>query len=86
MAYSYDLKTFKNLNSSFITIRQNYFDSWLVESGPPPLKLDDGNYIFFYNSARYVGPSPRPGYELEYNVGYVILAGNNPHQILERSD
>jgi len=34
-----------------ISPRNGYFDSLLVESGPPPLKLSDGNYFFIYNSA-----------------------------------
>lgn len=40
-----------------ITPRPNMFDSVLVESGPPPLKLTNGNYFFIYNSARYGYPS-----------------------------
>ena len=31
--------------------RKGYFDSLLVESGPPPERLSDGNYFFIYNSA-----------------------------------
>lgn len=53
----YSLKT-------LIQPRSDHFDSKLVESGPPPLKLTDGNYFFIYNSARSGYPSPRPGYDL----------------------
>ncbi len=34
-----------------IQVRSDSFDSQLVESGPPPLELENGNYLFFYNSA-----------------------------------
>jgi predicted GH43/DUF377 family glycosyl hydrolase len=82
MATSTDLKTFTNLPGNFLEIRSDHFDSYLVESGPPPLKLSDGNYLFFYNSARDVGPSEKPGYDLEYNVGFLILDGADPTKIL----
>lgn len=64
MATTQNLFTFTNLPGKFLEIRQDKFDSHLVESGPPPLKLDDGNYLFFYNSARDGYPSERPGYSL----------------------
>lgn len=62
MAYTHDLKNFTNLPGKFIEPRQDMFDSVLVESGPPPLRLSNGNYLFFYNSARDGFPSERPGY------------------------
>jgi predicted GH43/DUF377 family glycosyl hydrolase len=62
MATTTDLKTFTNLPGKWIELRQDKFDSALVESGPPPMRLADGNYLFFYNSARSGYPSPRPGY------------------------
>ena len=50
-----------------------------------PCRLSNGNYLFIYNSARAGFPSPKPGYDLQYNPGYVILAGADPTQVLERS-
>jgi predicted GH43/DUF377 family glycosyl hydrolase len=64
MSTSTDLIHFKTLPGKFLELRSDKFDSHLVESGPPPMRLKDGNYIFFYNSARAGFPSPRPGYEL----------------------
>lgn len=68
-----------------------YFDSKLVESGPPPLRLSDGNFIFLYNSARVSSlPNPKPGWDLEYNVGYVIvnasLKSSALPEVVERSE
>uniref|UniRef100_A0A914P5W5 Arabinanase/levansucrase/invertase n=1 Tax=Panagrolaimus davidi TaxID=227884 RepID=A0A914P5W5_9BILA len=61
-----------------------FFDSELVESGPSPLKLNTGDYLFIYNSAR-AGYYTRPDWNLEYNLGYAILAGTDPTQVLDRS-
>ena len=49
LATSDDLVTFKTVNDSFITTRPGGFDTVLVEAGPPPLPLSDGNFIFFHN-------------------------------------
>jgi predicted GH43/DUF377 family glycosyl hydrolase len=58
----------------------------MVEGGPPPLRLSDGNYLYIYNSARSGFKSPKPGYDLQYNVGWLILDGSNPLKILQRSE
>lgn len=57
-----------------------------MESGPAPLPLSDGNYFFIYNSARAGFPSPRPGYDLQYNAGFVIIDKNDPTKIIQRSE
>jgi beta-1,2-mannosidase len=61
LARSDDLLHFTNSDGPFISARSDHFDSVLVEAGPPPLKMADGNYLFFYNSARDF-PSDKPGY------------------------
>jgi predicted GH43/DUF377 family glycosyl hydrolase len=58
----------------------------MVEGGPPPLRLSDGNFLYIYNSARCCYKSPKPGYDLQYNVGWLILDGKNPLKILQRSE
>eukprot|EP01052_Picozoa_sp_SAG31_P046450 SAG31_NODE_8890_length_1367_cov_1.694006_1_plen_352_part_01 len=56
-----------------------------VESGPPPLRLSDGNYVFFHNS--WTGNSSccdkfgGAGYE----PAWVILSGMDPTKILARA-
>lgn len=65
---------YENLNQTILTTRPDFFDSALVESGPPPLLLSDGNHIFLYNSAKVANkPSPKQGWNLEYHVGYAIV-------------
>lgn len=67
--------------------RSDSFDSELVEAGPEPIKLSDGNYLFLYNSARKTNiTNPKPGWSLEYNLGWAILKGDDPTQVLARSD
>ena len=55
----------------------------LVESGPPPVQLSDGNLLFLYNSATV---SSRPGSASfgSYNVGWVIISSDGL-SILQRS-
>jgi predicted GH43/DUF377 family glycosyl hydrolase len=86
MAISYDLKNWDILPGLFLEVRPNSWDSALVESGPMPLRLQDGNYLFIYNSARGGFPSKKPGYQFQYNVGWLILDKNDPTKILQRSD
>ena len=61
------------------------FDSAVVEPGPPPVALGDGTLLFLYAGAQSGVPSPRPGWTARYCVGYAILNGSDPLQILERS-
>jgi predicted GH43/DUF377 family glycosyl hydrolase len=87
VAYSYDLIHYTNTGKILIPRRSDSFDSELVESGPEPLQLSDGNYLFLYNSARRVNiPNPKPNWNIEYNLGYVILDKNDPSKILYRSE
>lgn len=84
LAVSDDLVTFTTLNTSFIAARPDAFDNNLVEAGPPPLPLADGNLIFFYNSDN--STAPPSGDFGAYNPGWVILNGTDPTHILQRSD
>lgn len=86
MAISNDLVTWKILPGLFMEVRPNSWDSALVEAGPMPLRLSNGDYLFIYNSARHGYHSKKPGYDFQYNVGYLILDGNDPTKILQRSE
>jgi predicted GH43/DUF377 family glycosyl hydrolase len=67
----------------FIETREDHFDSKLVESGPPPLLLSNGDFIFFYNSASTGWPD---AVDSAYNPGWVILDGIDPTLIKQRSE
>ncbi|CAF3332983.1 unnamed protein product [Rotaria socialis] len=77
-----------DLSSSFLLkTRPDHFDSALVEAGPQPLKLSDNNYLFLYNSARHTTiPNLKPNWNLQYNLGWAILNGDDPTQVLARSE
>jgi len=77
LAVSNDLVNFTTTNPDFIVPRGNNFDSYLVEAGPSPQLLSDGNYVFFHNSAGNGG----------YHAEYVILNGTHPDSAyLQRAD
>ena len=45
--------------------------------------LENGNYIFFYNSAQDGWPKDL---DTAYHVGWVILSGQDPTIVLQRSE
>ena len=51
-----------------------------VEAGPPPMRLADGNFVFFHNSWGGKGEPP-PGYQ----PAWVVLDGKDPNKILARA-
>ncbi|CAF1101615.1 unnamed protein product [Rotaria sp. Silwood1] len=87
IAQTKDLIHYSLTNNYLLRTRSDAFDSELVEAGPEPLKLSDENYLFLYNSARRTNiTNPKPGWSLEYNLGWTILNGENPTEILARSN
>jgi hypothetical protein len=70
LAVSQDLVHFNTTVDSFIAPRSGSFDDWLVEAGPSPQLLSDGNYVFFHNSAAASNNA--------YHAEYVILNGTHP--------
>lgn len=58
-------------------INQTLWGNPNVEAGPPPMRLTDGNYMFFFNS--WGGKDvPQPGYE----PAWAVLDGADPTRIL----
>lgn len=78
-----NITQWKSIGDIFLSPRPDKFDSRLVESGPPPLQLSNGNYLFIYNSAEKGWPEDP---NTAYHVGWVILDGNDPTKILARSE
>jgi predicted GH43/DUF377 family glycosyl hydrolase len=77
LAVSSNLVNFTNINDNFIVPRSGNFDDALVEAGPRPMPLSDGNYIFFFNS-NHLAP-------YSYHPEFAILNGTDPTQILQRA-
>jgi len=85
IATSNDGYHWNDTGNYLLRVRNNFFDSELVESGPSPLRLSTGDYLFIYNSARKGYPSVKPGWDLQYNLGFAILSGSNPLNVIQRS-
>eukprot|EP00762_Andalucia_godoyi_P001988 ANDGO_02509.mRNA.1 hypothetical protein EMIHUDRAFT_206771 len=78
IANSSSLTSWSDVGEILLSPRPSSFDSMLVESGPNPMKLSTGDYLFLYNSADSA--------DLAYHVGWTILAKDDPSKILARSD
>jgi len=65
--------------------RPGYFDSWLVEPGPPALLTDRGIVLLYNagNSERYGDPSLPARV---YTAGQALFDPKNPLKLLDRSD
>ena len=65
-----------------IAVRSEYFDSGLVEPGPPPVLTKDG-IVFIYNSKNRNFPSlPKAA----YSAGQVLIDASDPTKVLSRTD
>ena len=65
--------------------RPGYFDSWLVEAGPPPLLTEHGIVVLYNagNSRAYGDPSLP---ERQYTGGQALFDAQNPIRLVARSD
>lgn len=65
--------------------RPGYFDSWLVEAGPPAILTDRGIVLLYNagNSQRYGDPSLP---ERVYTGGQALFDARNPVKLLDRTD
>jgi len=83
IAKSDDPLSWPDIGEYLIQVRADNFDSQLVESGPPPMELSNGDYLFFYNSAQVGWPKDLT---TAYHVGWAILDGTDPTVIKARSN
>jgi len=68
-----------------MSYRPGYFDSDLVEPGPPAIITDDG-ILLIYNGRNY-GPQMNPDIkEGTYSAGQVLLNPENPVEVLARTE
>jgi predicted GH43/DUF377 family glycosyl hydrolase len=79
LASSPDLIHWTLLNRTLLPRRPAMWDAGLIEPGPPPLRLSDGNWLFFYNGATVKA-------DRQYHVGFAILDGEDPTKVLQRSE
>ena len=65
--------------------RPGYFDSWLVEAGPPAIMTERGILVMYNagNSGQYGDPSVPPR---TYTGGQALYDAHNPLRLIARSD
>ena len=68
-----------------LSARPGYFDSWLVEAGPPAILTDRGIVLLYNagNSAEFGAPGLPPRV---YTGGQALFDRDNPIKLLDRSD
>ena len=65
--------------------RPGYFDSWLVEAGPPPLLTKDG-IVVLYNAGNSQNIGVKNLGNRVYTGGQALFDGQEPWKLLDRSD
>jgi predicted GH43/DUF377 family glycosyl hydrolase len=65
--------------------RPGYFDSWLVEAGPPPVLTDDG-IVVLYNAGNSANIGVEDLGNRVYTAGQALFSTVEPWKILDRSD
>lgn len=75
IAYSEDLIHWTPERKPVLRPREGYFDSMLVEPGPPPIVLEDG-ILLIYNGAD----------GQRYSTGWVIFSKSDPRKVIARAE
>jgi len=75
IAYSDDLIHWTAREEPVLRPRKGYFDSKLVEPGPPPILTEEG-ILLIYNGANE---------KLRYSVGWVLFDKDDPTRVLARA-
>lgn len=65
--------------------RPGYFDSWLVEAGPPPVLTDDG-IVVLYNAGNSQNIGEEDLGNRVYTGGQALFAAEEPWKLLDRAD
>ncbi|APG61045.1 glycoside hydrolase family 130 protein [Christiangramia salexigens] len=65
--------------------RPGYFDSWLVEAGPPPILTEDG-IVMLYNAGNSKNIGVQELGNRIYTGGQALFDAKEPWKILDRSD
>ena len=76
VAYSEDLLNWRSPREPIMTPREGYFDSELVEPGPPPIMTEDGILLIYHGKNKATQA---------YCLGKVLFSKDDPSRILYRS-
>lgn len=86
VAESTDLLNWNVLPGRILTKPNNVsaFDSYVIEPGPPPVSLSNGDLLFLYNGAKRHNTT-KPDYNRYYGLGWAVLSGKDPTRVVARS-
>ncbi|HAH36629.1 MULTISPECIES: glycoside hydrolase family 130 protein [unclassified Algoriphagus] len=65
--------------------RPGYFDSWLVEAGPPPILTEDG-IVVLYNAGNSQAVGVKNLGNRVYTGGQALFDANEPWKLVDRTD
>ncbi|MEO2063240.1 MAG: glycoside hydrolase family 130 protein [Christiangramia sp.] len=90
LAYSEDLinwiplEDFEGKAAAVLKPRTGYFDSWLVEAGPPPVLTKDG-IVVLYNAGNSRNIGQQDLANRIYTGGQALFSATEPWKLLDRS-
>lgn len=79
------LETIDGNLAPVLSPRLGYFDSWLVEAGPPPVLTADG-IVVLYNAGNQQSLGVKDLGNRLYTGGQALFDNNEPWKLLDRSD
>lgn len=79
------VETYEGKLAPVLSPRPGYFDSWLVEAGPPPLLTENG-IVVLYNAGNSQNIGVKELGNRIYTGGQALFDPNEPWKLLDRTD
>ena len=79
------VETYEGKLAPVLSPRPGYFDSWLVEAGPPPLLTENG-IVVLYNAGNSQNIGVQELGNRIYTGGQALFDANEPWKLLDRTD
>ncbi|WP_222982918.1 glycoside hydrolase family 130 protein [Flagellimonas meishanensis] len=79
------IETYEGTLAPVLSPRPGYFDSWLVEAGPPPLLTDEG-IVMLYNAGNSQNIGVSHLGNRVYTGGQALFDAQEPWKLLDRGD
>ncbi len=77
------VETYEGTLAAVLSPRPGYFDSWLVEAGPPPLLTENG-IVVLYNAGNSQNIGVKGMGNRVYTGGQALFDANEPWKLLDR--
>ncbi|MEQ9438989.1 MAG: glycoside hydrolase family 130 protein [Cyclobacteriaceae bacterium] len=79
------LENYQGTLTPVLNPRPGYFDSWLVEAGPPPVLTENG-IVVLYNAGNSANIGVKNLGNRVYSSGQALYSADEPWKLLDRSD